>query len=306
MALFRGGDRDKQESGETPAVVAVFGKHPSSREFYRINTSPTVREFDEWLGQALATCERVIDSWPKPYKRAPLVSFVYHAYSTSRSLLGTLAPSRDEQGRRYPLAVVAELDSVALADRYAGLPYLQFLADVQAGLSRRDELTPEMLGFIPERLVPPDGRALQAAQDEHHAFVGGASCGQVLAPLFADAPEGQLARALDNLRLFGQAMGGGRAPRYGVRCPLGPAFGASVAGFWLDLVYHATRAPVLPTALWTDRTLLVYCGRPSSKALAALWRPGWQDDTVLDLASTSSGSTDQRPRNDQLLHTLLG
>jgi type VI secretion system ImpM family protein len=307
MGLF-GGKRGKEAQaaprGRQPAVVGLFGKHPSSREFYRTNTSDVVRDFDDWLGPALATCERSLPDWPACFDKGSTVSFVHHHPGLNRSLIGVLAPSRDQQRRRYPLVVFGELDSSWLCDRFPALPFLDFVLDVQAGLERRAELTGQMLEYIPERLAAPHPHDLEQAWHETQRQLGQISWGQALAPLFDRAPGRQLLAAVDATRAFGQALGAGNAPRYLLRCPLSLALPQVTAAFWLELVRRAAGPAALPTVLWRERGM-VLCGGPlSHKALAALLRLVWTDEAILDL-DLLSGGKGQPPDPELSLEALL-
>ncbi len=72
--------------------------------------------------------------------------------------------------------------------------------------------------------------------------------------------------------------------------------------FWLDLLRQSMPIKIVPLVTWSGDVLLVYLNKLSPRALTALWRPGWQDDNLLDL---SKPQTDEMGANNISLEQPL-
>jgi type VI secretion system protein ImpM len=92
----------------------VFGKMPSVGDFFRVNTPPGfVQVWDDWLQRGLLQgAESLGDRWDAYYMSAPIWRFcLSRGLAGSNKLIGVLMPSVDRVGRRFPLTLMAPLDS---------------------------------------------------------------------------------------------------------------------------------------------------------------------------------------------------
>jgi len=287
------------------ATVGLYGKHPAADDFLRRNAgTPMVRSLDEWLSNALAAAQRLVPDWETTYARCPSLSFVYGAADAKggTALVGTLSPSTDRIGRQYPLILFAEVDAEMLAQSYPVLPCSRFLEELERMQAGRSRYTRESLVQALERLAPPDAAALKDAALRLERFTEDTTCADAFRGMFDD--EGQEETAVGALQDVCRAAGPGRPPGFGLRFPLGESR-SGTASLWLELTRSMLRERLLPSALWSDRALLLYFAKLPAKALTALWRPGWQDDSVFDMSTARSERGVRRPLQlDRPLRTL--
>lgn len=291
MGLF--GRKKKSEA------VGLYGKHPDADDFLRLNAgSPELRALDEWLSGALATAERQIAGWDATFSAAPAVSFIFDwGESKDTCLLGTLAPSKDRIGRRFPLVLFAEADLALLTQEFPQVPGLSFIAQASEIHARQQSLGREELMEAAQALAPPVAAAFASARQRQEEYLDTTTLQQA----FGNAGDGGwLEHAVHELGQVCREVSPDRPlPRYGVRIPLGHR-PAAQAGLWLGLIQQMCTARIVPNALWSERCLVVHFSRPSSKALVALWQEGWQDDTLLDLAQTRQSSPSRLPPDGPL------
>jgi type VI secretion system protein ImpM len=92
---------------EAAGGYALYGKLPNRAEFVRVNAHhPAIAEFDELIQRTL---ERLAarDDWADSYDGCGPTSFQLVSGDFQHTLVGVLAPSRDQAGRRYPLVAAA-------------------------------------------------------------------------------------------------------------------------------------------------------------------------------------------------------
>lgn len=105
----------KRAEAEITASYTIYGKLPNRADFVRINASHgVVVEFD---GLIQRTLERLAseDNWTRAYDASRPVEFQYLSRDARYVLMGMLAPSADQAGRRYPLLAAAILPSESIA-----------------------------------------------------------------------------------------------------------------------------------------------------------------------------------------------
>jgi type VI secretion system protein ImpM len=275
-------------------TVGLYGKHPDADDFLRLNAgSPELRALDEWLSGALAASERLIADWEAIYPEAPTVSFIFDwGESKDTCLLGTLAPSSDRAGRRFPLVLFAEVDLGLLAQEFPQVPSLSFITQAQAIHARQQGLGREQLMEAARALGPPAAATFASARQRQEEYLDTTTLQQAFGNTGGD---GWLDHAINELQQVCSEVGPDRPlPRFGVRIPLGNP-PAAQAGLWLGLIQQMCPARIVPNALWSESCMVVHFSRPSSKALVALWQEGWQDDTLLDLAQSPQPAPSRLP-----------
>jgi type VI secretion system protein ImpM len=269
-------------------TVGMYGKLPTARDFLRVNAgSDEVRNLDEWLSGALAAAQRLVPNWESTYASSGLISFIISQPETSgRCLVGAMVPSKDANGRLYPLVIFSEVDEALLVQSYPSIPGQRFLLDLEQLLSRRRRVHHEKVAAAVQRLQPPGVESLEIAEQEYERYLERTTCGSAFGTMFSGDGVNQGAVALQTLHAFCQELWPGRPlPSWGLRCPLG-GFPAGTAALWLALVKQSMPQPLIPSVIWSRNTLLIYFNRLSTKALTALWHIGWHDETLCDLAST--------------------
>ncbi len=307
MALFRKQARRPPTTG-TP-LVGLYGKHPSCGDFIRHNCGgPELARLDGWLSAAIDTGRRLLPTWEQDYASVLAISFLLHPWDEAAgpwSLLGIVAPSQDNAGRRFPLVLFAQLERAQALQHYAALPHDPFLESATRLFQRRNALGRDELLREVARLAPPDAKSLQQAAAAQRDYLTQTSFIAACATMFGlDAPA-QQGKAVGTLRQVVASVRGGARPRYGVRCPLGRD-PAGNAGFWLELLRREARRPVQLDLLWTANRLLIYFERAAPRALAALLSPGWQHDSIYDVCTATGGAEHARlPLTDCPLWDLL-
>lgn len=300
---------DKNLRDTESATVGLYGKHPTAADFLRLNAgSVEVRHLDEWLSGALAAAQRLMPNWETVYPSSSPISFISsQGESSGRCLVGLLVSSKDTSGRQYPLVLFSEVDDSLLVETYPALPCHRFFLDMERLLERRKRINHDKLLAAVQELQPPVADSLVFAQQELERFLERTSCGSTFETMFGgDGAVEQGAVGLRTLQEFCQSLWPGRPlPNWGVRCPLGE-FPAGTAALWLSLVKQWLPQPLIPNAIWSRNTLLIYFNRLSTKALTALWHIGWHDDSLCNLATTrGEGTSPPRIDPEQPLCTLL-
>lgn len=276
------------------AQIGLYGKHPTYREFLRLNaSSPCVRALDQWLSAALPAAQRLISDWDRAYVSAPAVSFLLP--HQGRCLLGVLTPSADSSGRQFPLVLFAEMDARLMQDSYPLAPFLRQRSDMERLAARCLRINHERLLAAAGELKLPDVRSFEIAEQEAARHFKRATCGSTFEIMFGGSQDHDQARvALDTLQAFGRALLPDQPlPSYGLRCPLG-GFPIGDVAFWLQALQHGVSIQFVPRLVWTQNTLLIYFTKLDTKALTVLWRIGWFDDSLADLATTR-GPAGARP-----------
>lgn len=107
---------------ESTMPAIVFGKLPSRPDFIRINaTHPVATELDELIQNTLEHF-RTQEGWEDRYDSAPILDCCYPSRDQKWIFVGSLASSRDQSGRRYPLVAGAAVPAQTLAGERRLLP----------------------------------------------------------------------------------------------------------------------------------------------------------------------------------------
>lgn len=293
-----------------PPVVGLYGKHFSAGDFLKLNaSSPEVQLLDAWLAKAMNTGQRLLPNWDKDYPSFFTAHFLLNYFpddAAPRTLLGVMAPSHDKGGRDFPLVVFASLPSSRGIRLYRTAPHEPFLDEATRLMQRRNAMQRDELFSQVERLQPPDDESLELARQKHRDYLEQTGWIAAFTAMFGLSAPMQQGKALGTVATIVDGLKAGQPlPRYGVRCPLGAA-GPAAAGLWLDLLGRHLPQNVVPNAIWSPQALLLYYREPSPKALTALLDMGWQDDTICDLSTATSGEERANlPEADLPLATLV-
>jgi type VI secretion system protein ImpM len=155
-------------------AIGLFGKYPLRRDFVVVNLPRQIlNPLELWFQSAIAASQQALGrSWRDYYLIHPIWNFRIGRGIAGTDCIGAFAPSVDEVGRYFPLAVLA----LAEPGRYfSPLPtgeWTAFLATVHERLlsALDDERSPDPPGLI-EGLVEPAGAALSF--DSTQAIKGG-------------------------------------------------------------------------------------------------------------------------------------
>lgn len=106
--------------------TAAYGKLPSRGDFVRHRGAAASTVLDRWFGEGLLECERLRgDAWEDAFDAAPEGN-LFMRLPAGDWVAGSLRPSRDSLGRRYPFVVFATL---GLEPGAGGLPLLAVLCE---------------------------------------------------------------------------------------------------------------------------------------------------------------------------------
>ncbi len=91
------------KSLEQEPSLLLFGKLPQQPDFIRINaTHPVAQELDECIQLAMNSVASE-EGWEATYDAAPPSDLIYTSSDRRWQFHGSILPSRDSSGRRYPL-----------------------------------------------------------------------------------------------------------------------------------------------------------------------------------------------------------
>lgn len=141
----------------------AFGKMPSTGDFFRLNAPPGfVASWDVWLQQTLLDAQAALGGdWDDHYMSAPIWRFcLAPGLAGPKKTLGVLMPSVDRVGRRFPLTLMATLDTPGPAqlDHFCEEALFVRLEDL-ALAALDDDMTRDRLAEELAALTPPQTRA---------------------------------------------------------------------------------------------------------------------------------------------------
>jgi type VI secretion system protein ImpM len=154
-------DVDSRTASPPARPVALFGKIPARPDFVRENmVDPGARELDAWLVRATEDLHAARAELPPR-----LLRFAFFAPGAQRLMVGALAPSRDEVGREFPVAVFAGLDGAAASRQLAAIPGASrpLLDAADALLREVPALQPEEIRRRLAEMTSAAGGSLEAA-----------------------------------------------------------------------------------------------------------------------------------------------
>lgn len=284
------------EVSEVPegGTIGVFGKIPAAADFVAIDAAgPTGAALQEWLqrendqlmGKRLAFP-------PTP------IRFVYRDPQAMGTMVGVLAPSRDQVGRTFPLSIVARLER-GVAIRFPALPaaYAQFLDGAVAVLAEAATLTPATLAERARALPLPGPAELDEAEQWSWQALEATPGPVILEALFGPLEGGVQYHGIHMFRT-GCAHVGPRDPGTAAIILECPARDDVQVDFWLTLAQRLlrwTEAP--PSLLWTDTAspdsrLLIALGSPPPGVIHYLADPAVVADRLWPMRRSTPASID--------------
>lgn len=96
----------------------AFGKMPTIGDFFNVNPpAGFIPIWDNWLQNGiLSTSQALADRWDENYMNAPIWRFALSSgLAGQQKVLGVLMPSVDRVGRRFPLTLMAPLETEGTA-----------------------------------------------------------------------------------------------------------------------------------------------------------------------------------------------
>jgi type VI secretion system ImpM family protein len=280
------------DTAQRTLAASLFGKIPGALDFVRTQpASRTAVALDAWLqasNQALASAAL---GWPRQRVR-----FLFAPLDTPGMLLGTLAPSRDRAGRKFPIAVFRELEHPAQPVATKQLTSARmFFAHLELTLDRLATASKE------------EARALVAAlseameEDDDADPQSPPQLDDIARAAFAARVLGAEPRILqDAVRELRDRL----APRSTARSTQTvdlPVHSESDVCTWLQLLERAGDCPL--SLLWIDQgldsRLLASVGTPSERALSWLTQPQARSPALFLLRDQPQDSLSRSRANEE-------
>ncbi|HKO53523.1 MAG TPA: type VI secretion system-associated protein TagF [Polyangiaceae bacterium] len=286
------------EAFRVVGAFCAFGKLPSHADFLSIGPgSALFTRFSDWLTSGVEWAHASKGAtWAEAFRVGTLRAFAFRGDVPGMEhslVVGTLAPSRDQAGRLFPICVAA---SVIPSAEFVTHPHLLPFACENiwqlAGESLTDSSSyPDAnLGARLAALPEPSVARFSEAAAAYAGWCEALSLSELRA-LIAESEQVDALRW--RLQLISEAVQPHRkqelpSTRLSLRLPLGAAGGAAVC-FWLDVVrrlvgWHAT----MPSVFWSqDRgsgQLVLHLGLAPVGTVSQLWLPDTQSNEFWDLS----------------------
>jgi type VI secretion system protein ImpM len=281
-------------------TVGCYGKLPMSPEFIRYNaTGPEVLALDHWFQEGLHYAKSKIGStWSKEYLEADAWNFLFAPEGAAEFLLGVLTPSRDGAGREFPFFLFLRLQAQRFKQSVSTLPLgcADFLLKSNEMVTRG--WAGMELGQLRTRLDEwsiPTLDAILAANGAYQEQVSQQTMEDFWVDLFGDFAhpskyflDHSLSACMDSFR-----SSPSKGLAWGLKFPLirNTCTEAYDLPCWLDACSrYLGSSPQGMLLLWQRRTskikpcLMATFGKPLSKLVLFLIRPGQQDNAWYDLA----------------------
>jgi type VI secretion system protein ImpM len=309
-----------------PGRLICFGKLPLRGDFIRHNAGgAALRSLDTWFQEGIyaARAQRAF-SFDEAFEASPAYGFFHDPGAGARALIGAVAPSRDQVGRRYPFLIAFEA-AEALRDvaDVARIPvtFASFFAVASAVLREAVAGRTE-----PQALFDHPGLSRASAEgasaDAFEALLKATTLGSFWRDLWGEAADDRRYLILKNLIDVVTPLQQGVPVRFPLvlRFPLAPggredAFDAAV---WLAAGFNLLgNGEVRPTFFWPLReqedgkapSLLLFLRPPLARAFVYLLAADRDGDDLCDLehmgaAPPADAARSLAPAHRQMLETL--
>lgn len=280
--------------------IGVFGKVPAAGDFVALNAAgPAARALDGWLRDSIDN----LVGRKKPLPQQP-ARFLFRDVQGTGACIGTMVPSRDAVGRKFPIAIFAYLDMPVATHRFSSLPaaYAPFLDGAAKILAASATLDGKALYGHASMLPLPGPEELEEArvwEVESLQATGGRT---LLEALFGPVAGGVQYHAFHLFRIACRQVCGGDPGRASIilECP---ASDDVQLVFWLRAAYRLLgwkRAP--PSFVWSasdsrDSRLLLALGSPDVSVLHFLADPNVAAERLWPMRTTNVGSMQTGRRN---------
>ncbi|GMQ82912.1 MAG: hypothetical protein BMS9Abin05_2379 [Rhodothermia bacterium] len=243
--------------------LSYFGKLSSRADFVRFNASSDgFRAMDEWIQEGLRFVQsRHVENFEHIYDTAGPSCFLFHNLDGSGPLVGTIRPSRDLSGRKYPFFAALQFEPGGLAripvsrlvDQFSDLfestrSMVDDAVEGRVSTADLDEVIHQQAKLIfPSNNGSPDGVTV----------LDKISFSEFCTKLWDTFQDSRKYVAFKNLLDIFLPLKGRGQPRlgYGLQFPLieGDLLIASVI-FWLEVCLRLIASPDLePTLIWNIR-----------------------------------------------------
>ncbi len=280
------------------AEVGAFGKLPWAGDFLSSRTTQEAEPFLEWLEQGVGHGSARGEAWKSTFDSGAQKGFVFRLEG-DKIAAGVIAPSRDAVGRRFPFSIYSVFSGQALGSSGHVLPLLlgNFLhvAGSRIETMRENPVEPAQLTA---GLPQPDLSAISA---HHEAYVGWTReaglrmAGQaIFGANWRDALADTLYVLIESTRpVYGRVDS---TSPLSVRVPVGAGLAGATA-LWMHIFgYCAGWGRSVPSAVWSfdpdGACVTLFSGRLTGLGFADLWEPRPMNDSLSDLVTAPTGSSE--------------
>jgi type VI secretion system protein ImpM len=288
----------------TQQLVGAYGKIPGAADFVSVGASPASHAYSQWLeheNDLLSQKGRMLPADP--------VRFLFRDAAGHGVIIGAMAPSSDQVGRRFPLSVFAHVDQQAATQQFSWLPaaYAPFLDRAAAMVSKAATLTRDSLQVGLDALALPEPAEVEEARVWTQQALEATSGATILERLFGPVENGV---HYHGFNMFLTACGRVRGLHPGtasivLECP---AVDDVQLGFWLTFAHSVLGWSTGPPSFhWTDvrsadHRLLISLGAPPAGILQFLADPTAAADRLWPMRTQSKASIDAGRRALQPHH----
>ena len=101
-----------------------FGKLPKFADFVKFNSGNSeILFFDKWIQNGLQIARTKLEAeFNSEYSSADLMQFIFPIHDSGNYLIGTLIPSNDKSGRKYPFIISTPIDNALGTDNSHIIP----------------------------------------------------------------------------------------------------------------------------------------------------------------------------------------
>ncbi|MBB5017722.1 type VI secretion system protein ImpM [Chitinivorax tropicus] len=276
-----------------------FGKFPSRGDFVKSTAGgPILQVFDQWISQAIDMITPD-PNWKAAYDATPPLRFAFLGSRLQLVVTGTLMPSQDASGRRYPLVLATKLETDSALDLLSELPLVlspfwqeSILSSQQALRETSDNIVLNSL----QRPPTPINNLGREERAQHDHFLRGTTVAMLEHSLSKAGYAFSLRQSMLGLGLLLQPVithGAGNLQRALLfPLPADPITAISVATFWLRevrgfLLRHEFEISVYLTQVHDKPAMMVSFGGASPKALTMIICPDALSNYLVDISDSA-------------------
>ncbi len=268
--------------------AGLFGKIPARADFVRENLSDVVAyALAQWIERGMENL--AASGLPFP---GVLLRFVFTASDAANAAVGVMGPSRDQVGRKFPVALFHVLPVSAVAQNLSAIPatYERFLAEASALVREIPALGHEEALQRLRALRPPDADETEMGRRLSRRALAEEGAAGFAQRLFGDPTEGRQYYAFNTFQiaaLRASASAGQGSPTV-LDCPV--ALDLDLLA-WLDLAQRllgwGDRAPSVVWAAEPEPRLLIALGPAPGQILTYFADPSHSSTKLWPLTTTS-------------------
>lgn len=276
----------------THLPVGFFGKLPVFADFISSNANgPELRIFHQWVQEGLYACKNNFPNWPEEFYKMPRYSFLFHAGSLERFIVGCFGASADQSGRKYPFSVFTLIKQTQIRTAITEIPltFSKFLTEayglITGGWAGLD--TKGLNNWVQSTSAVPD-------ENEMGLQLSNTTLENFLSNVLGKFNDDRKYLLFQNIIDIFSPLRNRDTSRFtlGLRLPLSPEKEQwpLESAFWLNLIFrYLGQAQTEPVFFWnSDLTqyqpyLFLYLRSPVSKHFMQLVKPNIPNSSMCNL-----------------------